>query len=80
MTWFGMFKNVFINLDRQLAIYWLLLIMSHALNYYSSFREGQLQSSQLRTQLAQSQLEALKMQCTRIFLFNTLHSISGALE
>ena len=80
MSWFGVFKNVFFNLDRQLAIYWLLLMMSHALNYYNSFREGQLQSSQLRTQLAQSQLEALKMQLHPHFLFNTLHSISALLN
>lgn len=80
MTWFGMFKNVFINLDRQLAIYWLLLMMSHALNYYNSFRAGQLKASQLRTQLAQSQLEALKMQLHPHFLFNTLHSISALLN
>lgn len=80
MTWFGMFKNVFFNLDRQLAIYWLLLMMSHALNYYNSFRQGQLQAAQLRTQLAQSQLEALKMQLHPHFLFNTLHSISALLN
>lgn len=80
MTWFGMFKNVFFNLDRQLTIYWLLLMISHALNYYNSFREGQLQAAQLRTQLVQSQLEALKMQVHPHFLFNTLHSISALLN
>jgi two-component system, LytTR family, sensor kinase len=80
MSWFGVFKNVFFNLDRQLAIYWLLVMMSHALNYYNSFRQGQFQSAQLRTQLVQSQLEALKMQLHPHFLFNTLHSISALLN
>ena len=80
MTWFGMFKSVFFNLDRQLTIYWLLLMMSHALNYYNSFRQGQLQAAQLRTELVQSQLEALKMQVHPHFLFNTLHSISALLN
>jgi two-component system LytT family sensor kinase len=80
MTWFGVFKYVFFNLDRQLAIYWLLLMISHALNYYNSFRQGQLQAAQLRTQLVQSQLEALKMQLHPHFLFNTLHSISALLN
>ena len=36
----------------------------------------QLRSSQLETQLAQAQLEVLKMQLQPHFLFNTLHSIS----
>jgi LytS/YehU family sensor histidine kinase len=54
--------------------------MSHALNYYNSFRQGQLQAAQLRTQLVQSQLEALKMQLHPHFLFNTLHSISALLN
>jgi len=80
MNWLGVFKNVFFNLDRQLAIYWLLLMISHAVNYYNSFRQGQLQESQLRTQLVQSQLEALKMQVHPHFLFNTLHSISALLN
>jgi LytS/YehU family sensor histidine kinase len=80
MTWFGAFKSVFLNWDRQLAIYWLLVMMSHALNYYNSFRQGQLQAAQLRTQLVQSQLEALKMQLHPHFLFNTLHSISALLN
>ena len=80
MTAFGAFRYVFFNLDRQLAIYWLLLMMSHALNYYNGFRQGQLQAAQLRTQLVQSQLEALKMQLHPHFLFNTLHSISALLN
>jgi two-component system LytT family sensor kinase len=80
MSWFGVFKYVFFNLDRQLAIYWLLLMISHALNYYNGFRQGQLQAAQLRTQLVQSQLEALKMQLHPHFLFNTLHSISALLN
>jgi len=80
MTRSGAFRYVFFNLDRELAIYWLLVMMSHALNYYNSFRQGQLQSAQLRTQLVQSQLEALKMQLHPHFLFNTLHSISALLN
>ncbi len=80
MTAFGDFRNVLINLDRQIFIYWLLVLLSHALNYYKSFREGELKTSQLHTQLVQSQLEALKMQVHPHFLFNTLHSISALLH
>jgi sensor histidine kinase YesM len=80
MTAFKAFQYVFLNLDRQLSFYWLLILSSHALNYYNGFRKGQLQASQLRTQLVQSQLEALKMQVHPHFLFNTLHSISALLN
>ncbi len=80
ITAFRDFQYVFFNLDRQLSIYWLLLLMSHVINYYNSYRKGRLQAERLRTELVQSQLEALKMQLHPHFLFNTLHSISALLN
>jgi two-component system LytT family sensor kinase len=80
LTPFRDLQYVLYNLDRQLCIYWLMLLFSHALNYYQSFRKGELRASRLETQLAQSQLEALKMQLHPHFLFNTLHSISALLN
>ena len=74
------FGFLYYNLDRWLLVYWLILLMSHALSYYNSYRKGELKASQLRTQLVQSQLEALKMQVQPHFLFNTLHSISALLS
>lgn len=68
------------NLDRWLLVYWFIVLMSHAFNYYNSYRKGELKASELRTQLVQSQLEALKMQVQPHFLFNTLHSISALLS
>jgi LytS/YehU family sensor histidine kinase len=68
------------NLDRWMLVYWTIVLVSHALNYYHSYRQGELKASQLRTQLVQSQLEALKMQVHPHFLFNTLHSISALLS
>src|SRR5262245_53150291 len=66
------FGYVYPNLDRYLLVYWFIFLMSHAFNYYTSYRKGQLKASELRTQLVQSQLEALKMQVHPHFLFNTL--------
>ncbi len=68
------------NIDRWLLTYWVIVLSSHAFNYYRSFRKGELNAAQLRTQLVQSQLEALKMQLHPHFLFNTLHSISALLN
>ena len=74
------FGFVYYNLDHSLLVYWLILLMSHAYSYYNSYRKGELKASELRTQLVQSQLEALKMQVQPHFLFNTLHSISALLN
>ena len=74
------FGYLYYNLDRWVLVYWFVLLLSHAFNYYNSFRKGELKASQLRTQLVQSQLEALKMQIHPHFLFNTLHSISALLS
>lgn len=68
------------NVDRFLLTYWVIVLSSHAFNYYRSFRKGEINAAQLRTQLAQAQLEALKMQLHPHFLFNTLHSISALLN
>lgn len=80
ITPFQVFRSVYINFDRWMLIYWFILLMSHAFSYYNSYRKGELKASQLRTQLVQSQLEALKMQVHPHFLFNTLHSISALLS
>jgi two-component system LytT family sensor kinase len=74
------FMQVFFNLDRELSIYWLIVLLSHALNYYRRYQKGELRSSRLEGQLAQAQLQALKMQLHPHFLFNTLHSISALLH
>jgi two-component system LytT family sensor kinase len=57
--------------------YGLVLGIGSALNYYGQFRERQVRASQLETQLAQAQLQMLKMQLHPHFLFNTLNGITG---
>ena len=60
-----------------LIIALLISIAVHALLYYRSFRASESQQAAMKTQLAQAQLKALKMQLHPHFLFNTLHSISS---
>ncbi|MBI1765411.1 MAG: histidine kinase [Acidobacteria bacterium] len=57
--------------------YGLVLGLASALDYYRQFRERELRASQLETQLAQAQLQMLKMQLHPHFLFNTLNGITG---
>jgi two-component system, LytTR family, sensor kinase len=61
----------------DLIIASLIVLGAHALLYYDDFRASQVEQSSLKTQLAQAQLRALKMQLHPHFLFNTLHSISS---
>jgi LytS/YehU family sensor histidine kinase len=72
--------QLFANLPMKVSIYWLILIAINALDYYHSFRVAEVKASELRAQLAQAQLRALKMQLHPHFLFNTLNSISALLH
>ncbi len=60
----------------NLITYGTVVGVSHAVNFYRKFREGEMKASQLEAQLAQAQLQALKMQLHPHFLFNTLHTIA----
>ena len=63
-----------------LTIYWTTLVVAHASHYYRGVREGETKAAQLAAQLAQAQLQALKMQIHPHFLFNTLNSIAALLH
>jgi two-component system, LytTR family, sensor kinase len=77
----GEFQPVFLsNFAWWSLIYWMILLTNYAFDYYNRYQEGQLKASKLETELAQSQLAALKMQLHPHFLFNTLHSISALMR
>jgi len=61
---------------QSLVTYWLLVGATQAYHYYQSYRQGELRTAQLSSQLAQAQLQALRMQIHPHFLFNTLNAIS----
>ena len=57
-----------------------ILCSTHAVEYYRRYRDRKLRTSQLEAALAQSQLEALRMQINPHFLFNTLNSVSALID
>ena len=67
---------VYINLHFSILIYWGVVGIKSAFNYYQKYRERELQTSQLEARLATSRLQVLKMQLHPHFLFNTLNAIS----
>jgi signal transduction histidine kinase len=61
-------------------IYWAILGAILSVQYYHQFRDRELKASRLQTQLAEAQLQVLRMQLHPHFLFNTLNAISALLH
>lgn len=64
----------------NILIYWAIVSVSHAIEYYRKYQERELRNAELEAGLAQARLQALQMQLNPHFLFNTLHSISSLMH
>jgi len=64
----------------NLLIYWVIVAVSFAFDYYRKYRERELRAVELEKRLAQAKLQALQMQLNPHFLFNSLHSISSLMH
>jgi two-component system LytT family sensor kinase len=64
----------------NLLIYWVIISVSHAFDYYRRFHERELRTVELEKHLAQAKLQALQMQLNPHFLFNTLHAIAALMH
>ena len=61
----------------DLLIYGAIVGVCYAIDYYRKYREREFVAAQLEAQLAQAQLDSLRMQLHPHFLFNTLNGIVG---
>ena len=61
----------------DLLIYAGVIGICYAFDYYRKYREREFVATRLEAQLAQAQLDSLRMQLHPHFLFNTLNSIVG---
>ncbi len=71
------YKEFVYTFQLALVVYWVILVVLRGIEYQRRLRNERLRSSQLETQLARSQLQALRMQLQPHFLFNTLNAISA---
>ena len=65
------------SVGSDLLVYGAVIGVCYALDYYRKYRERELLASRLEAQLAQAQLDSLRMQLHPHFLFNTLNGIVG---
>lgn len=61
----------------QLPIFWGLVGVAHALQFYERAKIRERREAELESLLAQARLQALRMQLNPHFLFNTLNSIAS---
>jgi len=66
-----------VNFRLRLLIYAVTVLVSLTLDYYDRLQRRELELTKLEKQLADAQLQALKMQLHPHFLFNTLNSVSA---
>lgn len=78
--WSRYFLLILNFIPSNVMFYWGIIVIEHALNYYRKLQERELRASQLEAQLAQAQLQVLKMQLHPHFLFNTLNAISALIR
>lgn len=77
-----LFAQMFLYLctDDLFSTYLPVVALSLGVSYYRRLREKETRMAFLETQLALSQLQAIKMQLHPHFLFNALHSISALMH
>ena len=64
----------------NLAVYWMIVGAAHALMFYRRLRLRDIQTAQLSSRLAQTELHLLKMQLHPHFLFNALNTVSALMH
>lgn len=60
----------------ELLTYLFIVTAGYSLDYYHKYTDRRTAAAQLERQLAQAQLQALRMQLQPHFLFNTLHTVA----
>jgi two-component system LytT family sensor kinase len=67
-------------LSEQVWMYGSIVLASYAIHYYRDARRHEVDQERVRAELAQAQLQILKLQLHPHFLFNTLNGISALMS
>jgi LytS/YehU family sensor histidine kinase len=67
-------------LEVTVLIYFAILGLVYAIEYYRRYVRGTVHASRLEAELAKAQLQSLRTQLQPHFLFNTLHAISSLMD
>jgi two-component sensor histidine kinase len=77
----GLVQGLFLGkFHLGVVTYWVLVVLRHTFDFYTRYREEELRGSRMEAQLAQAQLQALRMQLHPHFLFNTLNAVSALMH
>lgn len=81
LTFSGSLERLFVkNSFFNLLVYWIIVTVTLAFDYYRKFNEREWRTAELERRLAEAKLMALQMQLNPHFLFNTLHTISALMH
>jgi LytS/YehU family sensor histidine kinase len=81
VSWWMYFQELFfLNFDWEMMTYWAVVGLSHAVDFHRESQDRELTAAQLRTRLAEAQLQTLQKQLHPHFLFNTLNTISALMH
>ena len=64
----------------SLMMYWMVVFGHLGWHYYQRYRERETQAADLKRELTEAKLDALRMQLNPHFLFNTLHAVSALIH
>jgi LytS/YehU family sensor histidine kinase len=67
----------FMEFSNDVVVYWLGVTLIYLFDHYRESRDREVVTAQLETQLAQAQLQALRLQLQPHFLVNALNTISS---
>lgn len=77
----GIYRKLFsVYLINVWVIYWVILLAYRAYQVSVGYQQAKVERERLQKQLADSKLQALKMQLQPHFLFNTHHNIIGLMQ
>jgi two-component system, LytTR family, sensor kinase len=71
-----LWQNTWFDIVSGVGVYWIMLFVLTALDYWQRFRDQSLHSLALKHQLTEAQLNSMRMQLQPHFLFNALNTIA----